>query len=309
MEIAHEMHRDIHTGFMVKEMIKSGYYDDGYQYFGAAYWQNNGVDFFISSDEISVCTTVERMMLEGVIVTPVLEIIRRLKLSEGEREQSLFLLQEELKQKLLEIYPLEYFFILTKLSNEPNQNTAFHLLENYRNILLNKENYNKWDTFAGLVQIAKNAKLLNGAGYNALLEGISSSTLNLDQSMQRTMTGFAYLDASGQCQYYTNGYPPKTLEKKLQLTSQKVLSTPILEFHQDMENKQVRQVRAIRKEFLSLMSDIFDKEYLNVLQQLYQLPAAINKERFSDMLKTAATALSSIAILSINGYGFLWHVL
>lgn len=57
MEIAHEMHRDINTGFMVREMIESGYYDDGYQYFVVAYWENNDLHFMISSDEIQNCYT------------------------------------------------------------------------------------------------------------------------------------------------------------------------------------------------------------------------------------------------------------
>jgi len=310
VEILHEMHRDINTGFMVREMIESGYYDEGFQYFGVAYWRNNDAHCIISSDEISVCAALEQMMLQGIIVTPVLEIIRRLKLSEAEREQSLLRLQEELKQKLFDTFTPEYFSLLTKFGNEPSQNTAFLLLENYRNKLNNNATDNKWNAFAGLVQTAMSAKLLNAAGYNTLLESIDSSTSNLDQSIQyHTMTGFAYLDDLGQCQYCANGYRPKTIEKKFGLAEQKILSTPILEYRQNKENNPDGQVNITRNDFLLLMTDIFDKDYLTVLQQLQSLPAAIKREQFSDMLEIAAPALTLKAIKSISVYGFLWHVL
>lgn len=310
MGIPHEMHRDIHTGFMVGEMIKAGYYEDEFQYFGVAYWQNSDVHCIISSDEISICAAVEQMMLQRIIVTPVLEILHRLKLSKAEREQSLHGLQEELKQEIFQTYSHEYFCLLTKFTNEPNQNTAFFLLQNYRNSFQNNATDKKWEAFAGLVQTAMVSKLLTVAGYKALLESIDSSASNLDQTTKyQTMTGFAYLDDSNQCQYYANGYRPKIIEKKLQLATQKVLSTPILEFNQNLDNYQAGQVSAIRKDFLCLMSGIFDKDYLIVLQQLQQLPAAINKEHFSDMLKNAVPVLSPKAISSINGYGFSWHVL
>jgi hypothetical protein len=249
-------------------------------------------------------------MVQGIIVTPVLEIIRRLKLSEAEREQSLLGLQEELKQKLFETFTPEYFSLLTKFNNEPNRNTAFLLLENYRNKLKNNATDNKWNAFAGLVQTAMSAKLLNASGYNTLYVSTDSSTSNLDQSTQyHTVTGFAYLDDLDRCQYYANGYRPKTIEKKFELAAQKVLSTPILEYRQNKENNKVGQVNITRNDFLSLMADVFDKDYLTMLQQLQLLPAAIKKEQFSDMLEIAAPALTSIALKSISVYGFLWHVL
>lgn len=308
MEIMHEMHRDINTGFMVKEMIKSGYYDEEFQLFGVAYWQDNEVHYLVSSDEISICAAFEQMMLQGIIVTPIEEILCHINMTAVDRKQSLFTLQEELKQKLIKTYPLKYFSVLTKSNNKPNKNTAFSLLQNYKNKLQNNLSNEKWNAFVRLVQTAMSAKLLTVGGHKALLENMPlPGTQELDK--YQTMTGFAYLDDSNQWKYYANGYRPKTMETKLQKVFQKVLSTPILEYPQNIENNQAGQLSAIRKDFLLFMYDILDKEYLAVLQQLQELPPAISKETFLEMVKTTIPVISDKAKVAINGYGFLWNLL
>ena len=309
MKILHEMHRDIHTGFMVGEMIKSGYYEEEFRCFGVAYWQNNDRQCLISSDESSIYSAVEQMMLDGMIVTPVEEILRRSKPDKTDNKQYFDALQNALKQKILETYPLEYFDVLKKYADQPNQNTAFSLLLDYRNMLLQNVTDYRWQVFIRLAQAAKTAKFLSADGYKMLLKDVDFTDPNLipDEKVHR-ITGFSYLDSFNEWQYYINGYRPRTVEKKLVFFAKKVITTPIVEYQQDRENNHAGKISVIRKKFLAMLPTVFDKDFNIVLQQLQELPAAISKEKFSKSLKTIDPVCDPKALSSINGYRFLWHL-
>lgn len=310
MGILHEMHRDIHTGFMVGEMIKSGYYEEEFRCFGVAYWQNNDRQCLISSDEIAIYSAVEQMMLDGLIVTPVEEILRRSKQDKMDKQQYLDALQNELKQKIFEIYPVEYFDVLKKYADQPNQNTAFSLLFDYRNKLFQQAVDYNWEAFLRLTQSAKTAKFLSADGYTMLMKNIDLAVFQPAQREKNHMiSGFSYLDTSNQWKYYTNGYRPRTVEKKLVFLAQKIITTPIVEYQHARENNHAGMVNTIRKNFMTMLPAVFDKDFRIVLQQIQELPATVNKEGFSKFSKSADSGWNPKALSSINGYRFLWHLL
>lgn len=297
--------RDLYAGHMVTQMIKEGYYPEEFSYFGCAYWQEGEVAYLISTDEKVVYDAVEHIIGQGIIVSPVLKILRRLRVHESEKMQVILALQEELKQKLIETFPRKYFSLLSTFASGKSHNTAYPILEQYRKTLPEQGSAPiRWNAFIGLVIMAKIAKTLDKANYQALLQGIEKSAPMPYEDIQlHTFTGFAYLGEGNQWQYYANGYRPLTVAKKLQLTEQRVLTTPILEH----SSKRIGPVNVLKGNFIEMMQDIFVQEYLAVVQQLHALPPAINKESFLMSQQALAPELSPIAIDSIQGYGFIWR--
>lgn len=297
--------RDLKANLVAGDLVKDGYFGDEYQCFGFASWENNRVHYFLSPDENELYTAVEMKMSQGTITTPVMEILRHLKIADEQKEQVWQDLKEELRKKIMEIYSREYFAMLSYFAGLPDQNTAYPLLEQYRNSLP-QLTAQKEQTFAGLVRMAKAAKILNAEHTEALLQGMEDTPLPSDINTCRTISGFAYWDNRA-WQYYSNGYHSKTIAKKIQLTEKQTLTTPILKYSRAVNNNMTGTVSAIRNEFLSIMQETFDEDYWNILQKLHALPTPVNMEEFIKY-KDSLSQLDPQALASITGYGFLWHV-
>lgn len=299
--------RDIKAGQMVGQMFQDGCFDEELQYFGFAFWQKETVRFEISSAEELVYDFLAEKAAHGIVVTSVAEITRRLKLTPTEREKAELNLQEELKREIMRTYPPEYFAVLSACANEPNKSTAFNVLKHYRSALEANASEFAWSAFAGLVQMALTAKLLTWDDCGLLLKSLDASMSVIGNGYQ-AMAGIAYMDQHHQWQYFVNGYRPKIIEKKLFFYEHNILSTPILNLKLSGLQHQSAQAGNFRDEFLKIIPQVYDENYLAVLMQLQSLPAAINHDKFSEMLKSTSMSLSAGAMASIKRYKFLWHL-
>lgn len=303
--------RDLKASLVAGDLVNEGYFGDDYQYFGCAYWQESNVNYFISPDPERVYNIVEQKLGQGIIVTPVLEILRHLKIADDQKEQICRELKEELEHKLDQMYPLDYFAMLAGFTNLPEQNTAYPLLEQYKKSLSGLTFANR-QAFAGLVNAAHNAQILTTEHSQILLRNMvneaKDSSIVMDKGLYRELSGFVYLHHNTSWQYYSNGYHSRTIEKKIQLTERNILTTPILKYNQAMNSSETGNLNIIKNEFLVIMHETFDEDYLTVLQEIQALPTPVKKEAFIKSRDAVEGKLGSQALTSIMGYGFLWHV-
>lgn len=302
-----QLNRDLKAGRVFADLLEQGVFDEEFEYFGFAFWEDEEIQFLITNNEQKLYDELGKKVAAGTIVTPVLKIIRRLMISELEREQSALSLQTELKQNLLSAFPLSYFKNLAYFSEIPNQSTAYPVLAEYIETLGENLTIEKWKAFVGLVKMAVVAKKLDKAHSNMLLNSIKTPVSPGCDKGAVNFYGFAYLSEDNQWRYYVNGYRPGTIAKKIELSEKMIRTTPILDDRQS-ENKGARSKYEIKTDFLNVMKDALDVNYLELLEKIVRLNGTINKEEFLSKLKAATPDIDPLMLKSLQGYRSLWHI-
>lgn len=300
--------RDLYAGVVAGELMQKGYFGQESQYFGCVYRQYDRNQYMISSDENKIYNTAARLLYEGTVISPVLSFSKRWNAAEDRAEADKRMVTE-IKRQLTNDFPEYLLELLTSLSEITNQNTALPILESYRASLAIDSNPPKRQGFLGLVKKARASKLLDALSTQNLINNFAASELpDTIDGQGCTFSGIAYLDESRCWQLYVNAYMPAVMSKKIKLAQNKRNTTPIFTHSYSFNNDCYHNINKMRSEFEETLGQVFDKDYLDVVEQLQALPSAIDERIIWQKLVDTEKDLQPLAKAALNGYMYLWHL-
>jgi len=161
---------------------------------------------------------------------------------------------EELKQQLMDTFPVNWFTLLFSFAEVPNQQAALPLLQAFRSSLTDSIRTEQRQAFVGLVEMACRAKTLDTESAKTLCQDLISpvETWNGEERCH-TFYGFAYLEANNSWKYYGSSYRPNVVTRKTQLPQKGILSTPILVQGYQVSNSQSSKIHTLKEDFMVLL--------------------------------------------------------
>ncbi len=300
--------RDLYAGVVAGELMHQGYFGQEKEYFGCAYWQEEKLAYIFSGDETEVYGKAAQLTEQGRIVSPVLNHLKRWEGAKkgGEMEK---VLRVEMRQRLTDSFPEPLFGLLQRVSEVSSPNTGLSVLKSYGASLASDGSGQKQRAFGGLVQRAWLGKTIDGVNARALTEGLmEAEPLKGGGPEKRTFFGMAYVDEGGDWQVYSNAYLPAVIKRKVELTQNGRLSTPLFTESYGMRNEGLTNIGVLREGFEELLSRVFDGEYLRVLQELHNLPGVLGEGELGQEVKRLGSNLNPVSRGMLKRYAFLWRM-
>jgi|GEM_PF-1625315 hypothetical protein len=300
--------RDLFAGVLAGELMDKGYFGQESQYFGCVYRQYSSNQYMISRDENKIYNAAARLFYEGIVISPVFSFSKRWDAAQNPVEADKHM-TIEIKRQLAHDFPENLLDLLTGLSEITDKNTASILLKSYMASLSIDSDPLKKQGLLGLIKKARVSKILDARGAQQLINSFAGYDMpdNIE-GPGCNFSGIAYLDESRCWRLYVNAYMPAVITKKIKIAQNRRNTTPMFTYSYPFNNDCYHNINKIRGEFEETLRQVFDKDYLDVVEQLDSLPSAINESIWKSKLMDIEKDLQPLAKAALNGYMYLWHL-
>lgn len=272
--------RDVDVGSEVQELLAAGYFDDEISFCGCAYVEAQRIYYRINEQEEAIWRFIRQGMSRGLCPTPLARIYRRKKILSGKREEIKAQVRTEFLLQLQRDYPRAYFEALAPLAVTPANNSAYELLRQWREMLLACFAWEEIQLFSGVVQMSYEAKLLTESSYSQLaawaddrLRQISRQNRSKGQ-YGRLYSGFAYREEDG-WHYFYDANDVVACRRRWQLMEQGRIVTPFFQKHYWSDVLRTGMLGQMEQQFGETLRQLMEGAYLQRIEQIRQLPAAI----------------------------------
>ncbi len=303
--------RDVSTAEMVAVMMELKYFDEQFLYYGLAYAEDGVIKYRLNDTPQPIYAFQADCVQRGLYPTSVTKHVQLAKVPSSQEELVAAQVRQTFLDKLIASYPKSLFQTLTYLGQQAAVDTALELLTLWQDDLELCYEQDHISCFAGLCQMAYEAKLLAAPSYHSLIQWSSqrseqiSSCENVIWRDKRYFHGFMYWQG-GQAHVYSNAELPIVLEHAYALQAKGLSCTPVLSKHYWLDAHSDWTVMKWRSVFESDLSHIYDANYEQHFQALRSLPPAISAQTFADACQAIDTARYPQAAKTLGYYRNRW---
>ena len=293
-------------------LLMMGAYDNEFAYFGTAYIEEGERKCFISDNREKTYQFIRECRTKEIYPTIVENIIKRVRIHAGEKDQVTQELKLECAKEMAKRYPREYLEQLQAVALCPINNKAAILLKKVREELEGCFDEDALKLFEGAVDYAYDGKILTYAEYE-----LNKAWLKLERDFltertrpashfRRKMTGFAY-EKDGRIKYYSNAVEARTMEKRKELLSKNIFITPV--FEKEYYFNLFGELPKKLSEFDVHIKERMDENYLRLIRDLQAIKPEINVEAVAELEAAAKEKWGRGANETIQYYKTLWQLL
>ncbi|MFR6290756.1 MAG: hypothetical protein ACLUKQ_04820 [Peptococcaceae bacterium] len=305
-----DYHRDIKCGMDVGKMAELGRFDQEFTVYGCAYQEQEEIYYRLSEDADVIYSFIENCLYQGNYTTPLSFYTKISAVPSGMRDDIWLKSKWKLAYQLEQQYPNSYFQWLEKFSAIEGNDAALPIVEKKKEQLDGRYDRKQLYLFEQLLGICRGKKLLSEKSYTQLNDWVQRIWLQMEddlilkQRIERTLYGFAYLDAPGNVQYCCDADKISVKKKQYGHFTEGTVVTPILKNTYWFDD--FTQIGRIKKEFQENLAQI-GAEYLEIMQQLREIPSRIQVEAFQQAY-TQIKAESAVAGEAFYRFGYLWNL-
>lgn len=305
--------RDAQCAEDVGKMAELGYFEEEFVFFGCAYLENGHIKYHISGKEERICDFIEDCVLLNLYPTPVREILQRQLVPSGELESIKIKYKLQLAKMMQSDYPRIYFDTLQRFSTVANSDDAYSLLLDIQEKLEGRFEEEELHIYEGLVQMAFEAKVLTRQSYDTIHLWLKKMRMQMEddviikETFSRTLYGFVYEKAEGQLDYFFNAQKTAAMKQKMILEQNGFLVSPL--FIRTYWLDALAKLAQAKQDYAQHMSEVFNKNYMNLVREIRNLPSVIEREEFLQALSSLETQGYLTAQTALKGYGYRWNVL
>lgn len=293
-------------------MFEMGYVDKEFTMYGCAYWQDGQRHYLISSYLEKIHECMEKMPLQGVCVTLPDSLQKVCSVPAGENERIAQDVKQQLAMKLQAEYDEAFFKKLEALAQTPANNTAYNLLEDYREEIDGFFDRDELQLFEILLYMAYVGKVLNEKSYVYFAEWLQDIYDQLrDDALvhdifSKTFYSIAYVAPNGTLKYYTNAQRERIQERRLRLESENKVVSPI--FSKIWGYNYEYDLMAARRDHDKALEGILNPAFMEKVQTIRALPSAIDSQQFAALMQQLEKEQKILQRETLCYYGKLWHV-
>jgi len=310
--LSQDLDHDAIAAAQSKELINSGFMEEEFACYGAAYIENGKIKYYISSTERSMNKFTANCILHNIYPTPAKYFVMRCNVLAGSRDEIRQNFKRGTAYVLQQNYPKIYFTAMEKLSAYKPDDQAMPILTAVKNEVENTFNRDALEVFRGLVLEALTMKHLTKEGYAYWINWLTDEYRKMEEDIleynyyRRSYSGFAY-ENQGRLQYVRNAFETKTIERRNQLIAEGKVVSPIL--RKDYFAGTYGDLDQGRNQFQSLLKEYYNEAFFEIVRALHSLPAVVPKQKFMECLEAVQATGKEKAVRSLQYHGYLWHVL
>lgn len=295
----------------VNQMYNLGCFAEQFVMYSTCFLQEQTCYYFVSDKAENAYQFAQRQLNDDIFCLPINKQTQEALVPSGHRENLNQQFKWQAAQKLKEEGAREAARLVASMA-KPANNVAAELLEQLKKSLAGCFEEEKLQIFAGLVQFAFTAKKITPLCYLQFQQWLADVTQDMAGERikhamhERVYTGFAYFQQDGSIGYYYNAVEAMTLERQCALQCQKQLVTPI--FRKRYCFNDIDQLNDIARAFKETLHSHLNASYRALLQQIYQLPGAIERERFGEIYDQQHHVDHPLSVQMLNYYGVLWNL-
>lgn len=296
----------------VAMMFEMGYMDKEFTMYGCAYWQNGQRHYLISSYLEKIHECMDTLPLQGILVTLPDSIQKVYAVPAGENERIAQDVKQQLALKLQAEYDESFFEKLEALAQTPANNTAYDLLEAYREEIDGFFDRDELQLFEILLRMAYTGKVLHEKSYMYFVEWLQDVYDQLRDDapvhdiFSKTFYSIAYVAPNGTLKYYTNAQRERIQERKLRLEAENKIVSPI--FSKIWGYNYEYDLMAARRDHDKALEGILNAAFMEKVQTIRALPSAIDSQQFRTLLLQLEKEQKTLQRETLCYYGKLWHV-
>lgn len=279
--------------------------------YGTCFVQNQKTQYFISDNAENVHNFMQGKLEEGIYCLPTVRRSKTMLIPSGERASLTQSFKVE-AARMLQWQHAGNIMEQIQILAPRNTNAAAELLDELCGELHGCFAEESLYIFEGLVETAYYAGKLTAYDYIRyhdwlkLVRTTVEAEAIVHDTHERTYTGFAYVDETGNTKYYYNAVRASTLERKCELQKKKLLVTPI--FQKWYSFQQVGQFRHVVDDFKQKLRTIYSATYMAILKELYGLPSTLDQIAFGKVYDRATAENNILMQDALNYYGSLWQL-
>lgn len=282
--------RDVSVADDIMQMADMGFFDLLLTAYGTAYWEQDHVTYLISPTKDSLYTHIMSLREEGYTPTKIISQQTFIPNLAGTEEVEQGHLEYETGYNLSELVVADELEAMSQLAAVDNSTIAEPLFSDWQERLIGYFYYPDLQMFSATLTDAYIAKKISPQFYHQTKDWVTgqlhqvSSEIVLPGPGYKTFWGFAHwLPESPAINYSIDGNYAATLAKWEKLRSEGRITSPL--YQKTLALKEKHTPLALREPFLKAMKDQFDADFIEKINALHHLPAAIKRADYEDLLK------------------------
>ena len=303
--------RDVSTAEMVAVMMELKYFDEQFLYYGLAYAEDGVIKYRLNDNPLPLCRFWADCTQKGLYPTGLTQHVQLAKVPSGQEAIIAAQVRQTFVDKLKGLYPKSLFQALTLLGQTAATNAAQDLLDLWQDELELCFIPERISCFAGLCQMAYEAKLLTEPVFQALSQWSrqrSEQIHNCENVIwhdKRYFYGFMYWQG-GQAHIYSNAELPLVLSHAYSLQATGLPCTPMRRKYYWFDAHPSWSIAAWREQFETDLLHLYDADYLQRFQALRALPPALSPRRFAAACSSVDTTIYPQAAQVLGYYQNRW---
>lgn len=299
---AHNRDEEVAQSF--GRMAELGYMDTEFTVYGCAYWQDNERYYYISADETKVYDFREKAYRQNIYPTVTMKYSLMAPVPSGQEEAIRQTVKKELAYRLQATYSAEFLESLFRLGQTPAKDSALPLLEQEQESLQFCYDRERLRLFDLTINAAHASKLLSEKSMAQLQAWLEDRGQQMEDDamskdlFEKRFFAIAYYKPDKAAKYYLNACKERAGARREALLNDGFIVTPL--FFSDCPFNYTYDVNQARNKFRNQLGAFFDKHYLQVWEQITQLPGAIPQIPFIWQNRYQQETL--------NFYSHLWHI-
>lgn len=293
-------------------MFEMGYMDKEFTMYGCVYRKDGQRCYLTSSYLEKIHECMETLPLRGIYVTLPESLQKICSVPAGEHERIAQDVKRQLAMKLQAQYDEAFFEKLEALAQTPANNTAYDLLEAYREELDGFFDRDALQLFETLLRMAYTGKVLNEKSYAYFTKWLQDIYDQLrDDALvhdifSKTFYSIATVLSNGKLKYYTNAQRERIQERKLKLEADGKIVSPI--FSKIWGYNYEYDLMDARSDHDKTLSDILTQDFMEKVQTIQALPSAIDAQKYLILLRKLEEEQKQEQAATLRYYGKLWHI-
>lgn len=303
--------RDLQCASDVGRMVELGKFAVEFNGYGCTYMECGKQYYRAGSKPEALYGFVRECSRKGIYPTPIEQYTYRTvvpaEMHEYFAEQTKIKLIQQMKETYRGLYA-----VLQPLADTPPNGVSLPLLLQEAEQLEGHFDDMALQRFAGTIELAYNAKILDEKGWMQLEQWMRRERKQMEdepvvqEQVERTFYGFGYLSKNGLVEYFCNAQPAAVLEQHQKLELDGIFVCPVLKKQYWFAG--TNQIKIIRQQFMDELERWHDQDYIHHLQQLKRLPGVISKERLQLARKQLEPEVSSQAMNVFDYYSRRWNL-
>lgn len=291
-------------------LLALGAYDEEFALFGTTYIEDGRKKCFISPNRERIYDFFVECREKQIYPSVVESKIKRCRVNSGEKELTEQQLKLEFAKELDEKYSKEFLMQLQKIALCPINNKGAEILNPLRDSLEGCFDEDALQLYENAVEFAYDGKILTSMDYFenknwlALERDFLAEKMRPSSNLKRLMSGFGYLK-NGTIKYYTNALKEKTDERRMELMSEGVITTPV--FVKEYFLNGYHELSKCLKDFDRLIAEKIDANYVELITDLYEIKPNIESKEISELEESLSMQEKSKQ-KTCQYYSILWHL-
>ena len=282
-----DMFRDLMVAMDVGKKAELGYFDVEIDTYGCTYLDNGERNYILSGLAGKLYDFLEESALEDRCPCAMLSDNFRKPLPKGLKDMLELELKKDLAKQLQERFPAAFMEELQQMATQMHQNQAAQLLHRYMDQLEATFNREQFDLFESTLVLTVGRRKLSVKEYQILLARLNEERKNISNELRphdifyQAFYAFAY-KKDGRIDYFYDGRKDFVYQNRYQLEQEGAIVSPI--FTKNCFYNYTYRLIDARKDFAKSLPNIFHEDYMQLLEDIHNLSAAVGKDDYKKFM-------------------------